>query len=264
MKKIIPFTRDLKFNTKIYEITSISLEHNLKVESNNIVTGEFIISGDYKMNDTSINTEPFIQGIPFDITLDTKYDMDRIKVDIDDFKFEIINEETLRVNIDVLVEGIELVELDDEKEAIEEIKPDLIIESRKSENDEVKEDDINRDSTCEDTMEDIDEMRDTMDDILISDLFKQTDEVIKKVSSDNTSNENLVKVSNMDSIFNNFSPDDEKYVTYYVHIVRENDNIESISTRYGVTIDILKEYNNIEQITLGSKIIVPYIQNETA
>ena len=35
MKKIIPFTSDIKFNTKIYEITSISLEHNLKIEDIN-------------------------------------------------------------------------------------------------------------------------------------------------------------------------------------------------------------------------------------
>lgn len=260
MKKIIPFTNDIKFNTKIYEITSISLEHNLKIESNNIVTGEFIISGDYKMNDTSINTEPFIQGIPFDITLDTKYDMDRIKIDIDDFKFEIINEETLRVNIDVLIEGIELVELDDEKEIIDEIKPDLIIEPRKLDTNANLDND---NSEVIDIIDDDDEMRDNMEDILISDLFKQTDEVVKKVSEDTTSNENTVKVSNMDSIFNSFSAADEKYVTYYVHIVRENDNIDTICTKYGVSVEVLKEYNNIEQITLGSKIIVPYIQSET-
>ena len=30
MKKIIPFEKDIKFNTKIYCINSISLEHNLK------------------------------------------------------------------------------------------------------------------------------------------------------------------------------------------------------------------------------------------
>ena len=99
MKKIVPFTKDIKFNTKIYEITSISLEHNLTIEENNLVSGEFIISGEYKITDSSINSEPFIYGLPFDITLDTKYDMDRIKIDIDDFKFEIVNEEILRVKM---------------------------------------------------------------------------------------------------------------------------------------------------------------------
>lgn len=243
MKKIIPFTSDIKFNTKIYEITSISLEHNLKIEDNNVVTGEFIISGDYRMNDTSINSEPFIHGIPFDITLDTKYDMDRIKLDIDDFKFEIINEEILRVNIDVLIEGIELVELkEEEKDISEEIKPDLIIESR-------KEDEIDKEEEKE-------EFRDNMDDILINDLFKQTDEVIEKVSNEE---EKIVPISSINSS-ENIGTFEEKYVTYYVHIVRENDNVDSICSKYGVSIDLLKEYNNIEQITLGSKIIVPYVE----
>ena len=74
---------------------------------------------------------------------------------------------------------------------------------------------------------------------------------------------NDIKESNIDSIFNNISTFDEKYVTYYVHIVRENDTIDSICSKYGIDIAILKEYNNTEQITLGSKIIVPYIQSET-
>ena len=138
MKKIVPFTKDIKFNTKIYEITSISLEHNLTIEENNLVSGEFIISGEYKITDSSINSEPFIYGLPFDITLDTKYDMDRIKIDIDDFKFEIVNEEILRVNIDVLIEGIELVEIEEEKEISEEIKPDLVIDSRSNSEEEIK------------------------------------------------------------------------------------------------------------------------------
>lgn len=254
MKKIIPFTSDIKFNTKIFEITSISLEHNLIIEQNNIITGEFIVSGDYKMNDSSINTEPFIHGLPFDITLDTKYDMDRIKIDIDDFKFEIINEEILRVNIDVLIEGIELVELEEEEE---EIKPDLIIESRS--NKTIEEDlDINEEDIINIIQEDEKERKENMDE-KVEDLFKQDKEVIKEVS--NIDEKNKIDTS-VESIFNSFSDQAEKYVTYYVHIVRENDNIDSICLKYGVSIDEIKEYNNIEQITLGSKIIVPYATNE--
>lgn len=254
MKKIIPFSKDIKFNTKIYEITSISLEHNLSISENNMINGEFIISGDYKMNDSSVNTEPFIHGLPFDITLDTKYDMDRIKIDIDDFKFEIVNEEILRVNIDVLIEGVELVELKDEQEEIiEEIKPDLIIEARKE-----KESYIDDTEVLEDFSENSEEEFMNINDE--NDLFLQTNENIQPVNLTNDNNDNI---STMDSIFNNFSEKDEKYISYYVHIVRENDNIDSIATKYGVTIDELKEYNNIEQITLGNKIIIPYTTSET-
>ena len=44
MKKIVPFTKDIKFNTKIYEITSISLEENYNCTEDTI-DGEFIVSG---------------------------------------------------------------------------------------------------------------------------------------------------------------------------------------------------------------------------
>lgn len=273
MKKIVPFTKDIKFNTKIYEITSISLEHNLTIEENNLVSGEFIISGEYKITDSSINSEPFIYGLPFDITLDTKYDMDRIKIDIDDFKFEIVNEEILRVNIDVLIEGIELVEIKEEKEISEEIKPDLVIDSRSNSEEEViaeekeeTKEEIKQEEKIDNDEEEIDRFNifenmlkkeDTTMNNDSSDLFLQKDENIVKVnkSEDFIDNE-------MNSIFNNFSEKDEKFVSYYVHIVRENDNIDTICLKYGVSVEKIKEYNNIDQIALGSKIIIPYIVNE--
>lgn len=242
MKKIIPFTNDIKFNTKIYEITSISLENTLSATDNNTIDGEFIISGDYKMNDSSINTEPFIYGLPFNITLDTKYDTENLKIDIDDFKFEIVNEEILRVNIDVLIEGVELIEVLDE----EKLKPDVIIEARKEKIEEENDESNNR-------------KEDYMDDY-VKDLFKQTDENITQVDQIINNDVDSTKVT---SIFENFDPKDEKYVSYYVHIVRENDNIDSICLKYGINSDDLKEYNDIDQITLGNKIIIPYKNNET-
>ena len=232
MKKIVPFTNDIKFNTKIYEISSISLEHNLRAKEDNMISGEFVVSGEYKMTDSSINTEPFIYGLPFDISLDTRYDIDRLKIDIDDFNFEIINDEILKINIDVLIEGVELVELEDEDE--EEIKPDVLVESVRNDDEENIEE----------------EERLIMNTEKLEDLFKQDEEVIIPVMEENN--------KEVTSIFNNFSEKDEKYVTYHVHIVRESDSIESICTKYNTTKDDLNEYNNIDELTLGSKIIIPY------
>ena len=239
MKKIIPFIKDIKFNTKIYEIISISLENTLSLTSNNLISGEFIISGDYKINDSSINTEPFIYGIPFDINLDEKYNLENLKIDIDDFKYEIINEEILKINIDVLLDGLEEKLKEEEIDEITTIEPDLIIEARKNKNDD------------EVIMED-----DNMD-LYTDDLFKQNDDEVEMVNK-----QTVIDDNNVTSIFEKFDSKDEKYVSYYVHIVRENDTIESIMNQYNVELDDLKEYNNIDQITLGNKIIVPY-KNET-
>lgn len=247
MKKIIPFTKDIKFNTKIYEITSISLEHNLVIEESNLVSGEFIVSGEYKMNDSSINTEPFIHGLPFDIELDTKYDMDKFKIDIDDFKYEIINEEILRVNIDVMLDGIPIYDLEEEEE---EIKPDLIIEARneKIEND-LKELGFSKEENNTEEKEEEDKKKEDY-----MNLFLETEETAKEVNKEDN--------KEVTSIFNNFDDNDE-YVTYYVHIVRDNENIEMIASKYNVDTDLIKEYNDLNEIILGSKLIIPQIINET-
>ena len=240
MKKIIPFTKDIKFNTKIHEITSISLENTLSLKSNNVIDGEFIISGDYKINDSSINTEPFIYGLPFDINLDSKYDTNKLIIDIDDFKYEIINEEMLKVNIDVLLDNIEIIEKIEE----EKIEPDIIIEARKDKSEEILNDYI-------DIKDDIKENINMKEE---KNLFKEEPKEAIMVSKEEIDN-------HVTSIFDNFDSKDEKFVSYYVHIVRENDTLNSISTKYKVKVDDIKEYNNCEEITLGNKLIIPFIQN---
>ena len=236
--------KDIKFNTKIYEITSISLENTLNVLENGSIGGEFIVSGDYKMNDTSINTEPFIYGLPFDITIDDYYETDSIKIDIDDFKYEIINEEILRVNIDVLLEGRIKIEKEEEKEEKEEINPDVLIDARKEEKSNI---DLSIDKL------DIKEEKSILKE---ENLFKEEKEEIVKVS--NIVNEE----KNVTSIFDNFSNSDEKYVSYFVHIVRDNETLESISMKYNVSIDAIKEYNDQINITQSSKLIIPFIDDK--
>ena len=99
MKKIIPFSKDIEFDTNVAEINSISLEHTLKLKEENLVSGEFIVSGTYKMTDTSLNTDNFEYKIPFDISIDKKYDTKDIDIDINDFYYEVINNKILSINM---------------------------------------------------------------------------------------------------------------------------------------------------------------------
>ena len=73
MRQIIPFKKELLFKTKVSEITSISLEHTLYLKESNLISGEFHISGDYKMTSASINREKFYFTLPFEINLDDNY-----------------------------------------------------------------------------------------------------------------------------------------------------------------------------------------------
>lgn len=136
MKKIVPFVKDIEFNTSIYEITSISLEHNLK-EYNDSISGEFVISGEYKESDDSLTCKPFIFNVPYDMDIDTK-DLDKNKIEIDNFNYEIIND-SLRIKVSLSIdlpikEKEEIEVIDDTIETIDEDIRDINIDKKESNN----------------------------------------------------------------------------------------------------------------------------------
>lgn len=59
-----------------------------------------------------------------------------------------------------------------------------------------------------------------------------------------------------DSLFKDLD-DNEKYVTYKVHVITENDTKESISQKYEITISDLEKYNSLNDLKIGDKIIIP-------
>ena len=63
----------------------------------------------------------------------------------------------------------------------------------------------------------------------------------------------------INSILNTFS-DDKEFYSYKVYIMRSEDTLESVAIKYNVSLNDLKEYNNIENISVGDKIIIPYIK----
>ena len=99
MKMNIPYEKEIIFNTKIADITSISLEYEANVLDEDI-EGEFIISGDYKIHELSVNKEPFKYRIPFNVSLTDDIIRDSIKYDINNFTYEVIDDDTLKVNIE--------------------------------------------------------------------------------------------------------------------------------------------------------------------
>ena len=95
--------------------------------------GNFIVSGDYKSHEVSVNKEPFSYMLPFEIELSHDIDTETIEFMIDDFTYEIIDNSDLRVNIDFNI-------LASKKEIIEE--PESIFEDASelfSDNDEERE-----------------------------------------------------------------------------------------------------------------------------
>lgn len=211
MEKIIPFKKDIPFKTNIYEINSISLEHTLSLKDEYLIMGDFIISGTYKLTSSSINIDEFNFKIPFEISIDKKYDTKNIKVDINDFYYEVIDNSILSVSIEVLVNNLE-----EKEEIMESARENKIIdieEVNTKEPDELERDFINNDS------------------------LPQNKEIIS-------------------SIFDNLD-DNENYVTYKVHIVTENDTVESILQKYEISSNKLELYNDMSSLKIGDKLIIP-------
>ena len=224
MKKVISFKKELPFKTNISEISSISLEHTINEKENDLISGIFYVSGEYKMTETSINKESFNFEIPFDIALDSRYDTSKIKFDIDDFYYEIINADTLKVNIDVYVDGLN--EIKEKERCIEEETLDSIKVDKKEEVLPVKE---GRDNEPTINIENINENVNTNENI--------------------NTNESV-------NLFDNIS-NAETYSTYYVYIVKDGDTIDKILEEFKVTKEELSNYNDISNIKANDKLIIP-------
>ena len=216
MKKIVPFKKDITLETNISEISSISLEHTLKLKEENLVSGEFIISGTYKMTEASLNIDSFEYKLPFDISIDQKYDTTNLDVDINDFYYEVTNGEILSINIEVVLDGLE--------------------EKPEKEESRVTEEKV---ETLEDTREEI-----------------QQNQTVQMVSNEEMTNEEVDTDNTVKSIFEDLD-ENERYAVYKVHIVTENDTIESISSEYNVNREDLEAYNDLSELKIGDKLIIP-------
>lgn len=216
MKTIIPYEHDIKFDTKIAEITSISLEHEDSIKETEIM-GDFIISGDYKVHSISVNKEPFKYRLPFSIELGDNLIRDSISYDISDFTYDIKDNDILTVKIDVTLMADEVAEVPDEIE-VEPVKEEPSVEIS-------QEDNLNRE---------------------LDNLITDTNTEVK--DSNNSSE---------DVIMNNVTNSANTYITYNVHVVKDNDTIDSICNNYKVSKDVVEEYNNIKDLKVGDKLIIP-------
>ena len=118
MDFLIPYTKEITFDSKIGSIESISLEHEMNVNEGEIL-GNFIVSGEYKTHELSVNKEIFNHTIPFSIDLPSNIDKDTINFDITDFTYEIEGDDTLKVIIEVNLKAQELEEKDVVEEQLE-------------------------------------------------------------------------------------------------------------------------------------------------
>ena len=224
MKQTIPFKKDITFKTKIGELTAISLDNDLTLKGEDLIVGNFYISGNYKMLEGSIEEESYSYKIPCEIAISSEYDTYDAVIDIDDFYYEIINDEVLRVNITVVISNLERKEIKEEQETKE-------VEVLTDEDDRIL-------SINDDIANNIK--------LPLEEEFEEIKEIEKPRN-----------VSNFDKVKESAKNQDDTYITYKVYIYKEEDTIESVLEKYNITKDELTNYNNLEDIIPGSKIVIP-------
>ena len=91
MKQIIPFTKDITFKNTIGDLVSISLDNDLQLKGEDLITGNFYVKGKYKLTKASIQEEEYSYKIPCEIAISDDYDTFDATIDIDDFYYDIID-----------------------------------------------------------------------------------------------------------------------------------------------------------------------------
>lgn len=260
MKKIITFDKSLEFKSMVGEITSISLEHNLKFIDQSNIEGKFLVSGSYKLTEASQIEDKFSFDIPVEISLPETIALDTSKIEIEDFNYEIENEDTMLCHINVLIQGVEEVQTEElyEKEYNETDITNLEeIDVRECDGDE-------KDKTKiidEDGIKEIEPIHE--EHIITQEIIKESKKEDKEVT--NNMEEIVIEKeeisstesSNVGSLFSSFKDEDETFSTYSIYIVRNNESIETIMEKYKVKKEDLENYNDLSNIQIGTKLIIP-------
>jgi rRNA maturation endonuclease Nob1 len=213
-------SKNIEFTSNISEITSICLDVDYNIEES-LIKGILNLEGDYISSDTDIK-EDFTYKIDFNIDLMDNMDTNTIKLSIDDFTYN-IDTNNLIINVDLIMDyEVKLFE--------NKIDFDTFMDSK-----QIDIDNIDEYSTREEDIEEIEEIK------------EDTPREIQEEHC-NSKNENIINIA---------SSSEDEFITYHIHIVSEIDTLDNIANKYHVSIDTIKEYNDVDNIKIGMKLVIP-------
>lgn len=259
MKQIVTLEKEIAFKTMVGEISSISLEPDLSFINDSEIEGNLIISGTYKMTEASTIEEDFNYKVPVEIMLTTSLEEETRGVDINNFTYAIVNEEALQINVELIIEGLEKVEIEEESE--EEDNSDVREDSSEEDNSTREEIEVltTEESAKEElpSFEEVEELP-SLENIDVKAIKEEVPVMMEEsievepVMKEDTNNKQV-----MDSIFSAFANTDETYSTYSVYILREDDNLDEVMAKYNTNREVLSEYNDLDNLKVGAKLIIP-------
>lgn len=235
MSEAFVVERDFLFKDSIFEITSISVEHDEDINGSNL-EGDFIISGDYRLHEISINKEDFSFKLPFTHEIRSNVNLDTVNLEITDFTYELNNNDELHVHIEYIVSGEQsLIEFADEKDLDEFLnKTDAEVVDLTEDEPRFKE--VSKEEILNIPVEDSKKEE-----------KEEPKEEVKEEKQSEISTNNIIGSINAD----------ETYVKYHVHTVMQNDTLEGILDKYKITLTDLKKYNTFEALEVNMKLVIP-------
>lgn len=253
MNEVFVLDHEFLFKNNIYEIGTISIEHSYDV-SGGECRGEFVISGEYRTHEVSINKEDFSFRVPFNNDVRSNINLDSVEMEITDFTYA-FEDDVLNVHVEYLISGeqaliefaeetdlddflnnnqVEVVDLSERAKEVVDSEPEIEVEeivqpvvTPEPEPIEVPEPLTNRD---------------------IPEPVTITTPVEERPGPVSEINQNDI-IQSINS--------EENFVTYHVHTVTAADTLETISNAYNININDLKKLNNFDDLILNMKLIIP-------
>ena len=228
MKELVNFNGELEFRNNIFEISSISLESEYEVCPDKI-NGVFLVSGSYRGHEISLNQETFNKKLPFEYVFKDKMVEDTVSLEVKDFTYE-IDQNKVSVSIEYEIKGEKMI-FEDEREF------DKFLEDH-----EVEVVDLTDEKDDEEEREE-EKIKEPVEEVKEDRTIEEEKEVRKKV--------------NDSEIIDTLKDGENTYITYHIHVCDESDTLEYLANKYKISIDIIKDYNSIDNISAGMKLIIP-------
>lgn len=235
MKKNIKIEKQFEFPSMINEICAISLEQHLLFVQDDLIRGDLVITGKYKSTVASQIEEDFQFSIPVEITILEDIDSSTASIDIMDFYYQLNENRILSCTIEIQVEAT-----------------DVLLENRECDGDPVDDKEME--------IPVLNQPNDDNADVFVEEN-NQREEINLDMDEEIVENEETVSDSSM--LFN-IDLSSESYGTFIVYMLRQNESINSILEKYHTSLEEVEKYNDLKNISIGSKLIIPLLKDENS
>ena len=191
--------------------------------------------GKYKSTVASQIEEDFQFSIPVEITILEDIDSTTANIDIADFYYQLNDSRVLSCTIEIQIDAVEL------------------LDSRECDGDPIDEKEI--EIPILNPIEELDNKvqgEQRLDDVNEEDKTEYQENTLEADKEDDH------------SMLFNIDMSTESYGTFIVYMVRQNETINSILEKYHTSLEEVEKYNDLKNISMGSKLIIPLLKDENS